>query len=206
MAPPNLEHSAYMSDLINAENLNLLWAADIYFSSPNRSQSIPLLGIKSGRQVVREAPTLVEIRSPLLLNAFERVEESKKDWMWRRTVGRPGREMVTSQASDWDAKWYRIGRRLSCVAMSVQMTEKEWTEKHESGEIVSVLIFAGKYLDNEHGSARFLTLQRVESASRRWERIGMLTLTIPFLANCLNNQAMFTKIPVKSRDRNIVIQ
>jgi hypothetical protein len=71
--------------------------------------------------------------------------------------------MVSSQASDWDAKWYRIGRRLSCVAMSVQMTEKEWTEKHESGEIVSVLIFAGKYLDNEHGSARFLTLRRVES-------------------------------------------
>jgi hypothetical protein len=205
-APPNLEHCAYMSDLIKAENLNLLWAADIYFSSPDLSQSIPLLGVQSGRQVVREAPTLIEIRNPFFLNTFERVEDTKKEWIWRRRVGRPGRERVTSQASDWDAKWYRIGRRLSCVAMSVQMTEKEWTEKHESGEIISVLIFAGKYLDNEHGSARFLTLRRVESASRRWERIGMLTLVIPFLANCLNNQAMFGKIPVKSRNRNIVIQ
>lgn len=63
------------------------------------------------------------------------------------------------------------------------MTEEEWTQKHESGELISVLMFAGKYIDNEHGSARFLTLRRVGYASGRWERIGMLTLTIPFLAN-----------------------
>jgi hypothetical protein len=80
--------------------------------------------------------------------------------------------------------------------MSVQMTEEEWTGKHESGELISVLMFAGKYPDNEHGSARFLTLRRVAYASGRWERIGMLALTIPFLVNCLNNQALFRRIPV----------
>jgi hypothetical protein len=71
--------------------------------------------------------------------------------------------------------------------MSVQMTEEEWIGKYEFGELISVLMFAGKCLDNEHGSARFLTLRRVAYASGRWERIGMLTLTIPFLANCLKN-------------------
>jgi hypothetical protein len=176
-----------MSDLIKAENFNLLWAADIYLSSPDRPQSIPLLDVHSAARLVSETPILVETRSPHLLICFQRVEDTEKGWAWNRVVDRPGREQRTSQSFDRDAKWYRIGRRLSCVAMSVQMTEEEWAQKHESGELISVLMFAGKYLDNEHGSARFLTLRRVGYASGRWERIGMLTLTIPFLANCLNN-------------------
>jgi hypothetical protein len=73
------------------------------------------------------------------------------------------------------------------------MTEYEWTAKHISGELVSVLMFAGKYLENEHGSARFLTLRRVISAPDRWERVGTLYLIIPFLGKCPNNQGLFKK-------------
>jgi hypothetical protein len=133
-----------MSDLIKAETLNLLWAADIYLSSSDRPQPFPLLDAHFAARLMSEAPILVEIRSPLLLNCLQRVEDTEKKWTWDRRVGRPGREKRTSQCVDWDAKWYRIGCRLTCVAMSVQMTEEEWTEKHESGELISVLIFAGK--------------------------------------------------------------
>jgi hypothetical protein len=134
------------------------------------------------------------------------VEKTKKKWSWTQARGRPGREQLTSQKENWDAKWYRIGGRLSCVAMSVSMTENEWTDKHISGELVSVLMFAGKYLENEHGTARFLTLRRLMSTPERWERIGTLYLIIPFLAKCPNNQTFFTKIPVGRRNGSLVIQ
>lgn len=205
-APPNLEHCAYMSDLIKAESLNLLWTADIFLSNPNRLQSIPLLSVRSAVILVSEAPTLIEIRNPILLNRFQRIEDTKKEWSWTKRVGRPGYQCLTTQSTSWDAKWYRIGGRLSCVAMSVQMTEKEWTEKHYSGELISVLLFAGKYLDNEHGSARFLTLRKVANAPGFWERVGMLSLIIPFLAECPDNQALFKKIPAKRQNQTIIIQ
>jgi hypothetical protein len=205
-APPNLEHCAYMSDLVNAESLSLLWAADIYLYNPDRPQSTRLLNTDSAVHLLSEAPTMIEIKNPLILNSFRRVEDTKKQWSWTRAVGRPGRKQRTSKRSDWDAKWYRIGGRLSCVAMSVPMTENEWTDKHHSGELVSVLMFAGKYLDNEHGTARFLTLRRVMSTRERWERIGTLQLIIPFLANCPNNQVFFKRIPAGKQNRSIVIQ
>ena len=205
-APPNLEHCAYMSDLIKAESLNLLWAPDIYLHHPNRPDSIRLLDTHSADRLTSEAPTLIEIKSPFTLNSFRRVEDANKQWSWLRSAGRPGREELTSESFGWDAKWYRIGGRLSCVAMSVPTTEHEWTAKHISGELVSVLMFAGKYLENEHGSARFLTLRRVTSAPDRWERVGTLYLIIPFLGKCPNNQVLFKKIPTSRQNQRIVIQ
>ncbi|KAH9209012.1 heterokaryon incompatibility protein-domain-containing protein [Leptodontidium sp. 2 PMI_412] len=184
-APPNLEHCAYMSDLIQAERLNLLWAPDISLHHPNRPGSIRLLDTHSADRLTSEAPTLIEIKSPFILDSFQR---------------------HTSESYGWDAKWYRIGRRLSCVAMSVPTTEREWTAKHNSGEFVSVLMFAGENLQNEHGTARFLTLRRVVSATDRWERVGTLYLIIPFLGKCPNNQVMFKKIPASRQSQKIVIQ
>ena len=205
-APPNLEHCAYMSDLINAGSLNLLWAPDIYLYHPNRPEPIRLLDTHSNDRLMSEAPTLIEIKSPFALNSFQRVEDVKKQWSWVRSVGRTGRRERTSESFGWDAKWYRIRGRLSCVAMSVPTTESEWTAKHISGELVSVLMFAGKYLENEHGTARFVTLRRVMSAPDRWERVGTLYLIIPFLGKCPNNQDLFKKIPVTRRNQRIVIQ
>lgn len=205
-APPNLEHCAYMNGLIKAENLNLLWAPDIYLHHPNRPGFIRLLDTHSADRLTSEVPTLIEIKNPFTLNSFQRVEYADKDWSWVQSAGRPGREEPTSKSCDWDAKWYRIGNRLSCVAMSIPTTEHEWTAKHISGEFVSVLMFAGKYLESEHGTARFLTLRRVISALDRWERVGTLYLIIPFLGKCPNNQGLFKKIPASRHNQKIVIQ
>jgi hypothetical protein len=57
--------------------LNLLWAADIYLSSLDRPQPFPLLDAHSAAGLVSEAP-MIEIKSPLLLNCFQRVEDTEK--------------------------------------------------------------------------------------------------------------------------------
>jgi hypothetical protein len=206
-APPNMEHCAYMSDLIKAESLKLLWAADISLYSPDHPRPIYLQETHSAARLASEMPTLIEIKNPFLLNRFQRVEQAKKEWSWSKRVGRPGRQQLSSQKMSWDAKWYRIGRRLSCVGMSVMMAEHEWTAKHVSGELVSVLMLAGKNLENEHGVARFLTLRKVLlSKPERWERVGTLYLTIPFNDGCLNVKEFLGKIPAGKQYRSLVIQ
>lgn len=206
-APPDQEHCAYMSDLIRAKSLKLLWVADISLYSSSHARPIRLQETRSTARLVSEAPTLIEIKNPILLNSFQRVEQVNKEWSWSKPTGRPGRRQGPPQKASWDAKWYRIGKRLSCVGMSVAMTEREWTAKHVSGELVSVLMFAGEYLKNEHGTARFLTLRRVPlSRPERWERVGMLYLTIPFNARCPNVQELLRKIPADRQHRSFVIQ
>ena len=59
-------------------------------------------------------------------------------------------------------------------------------------------MFAGKYTINEHGTARFLTLRRVPptgSGPERWERVGMLYLTIPFNQGTRSVQGFLAKVP-----------
>jgi hypothetical protein len=73
------------------------------------------------------------------------------------------------------------------------VSEKEWTAKLASGEIISVLMFACRYLGEDHaghGGARLLTLRKAEGGlEERQERIGTLFLTIPKISldNCSNN-------------------
>ncbi|KAF1851243.1 HET-domain-containing protein [Cucurbitaria berberidis CBS 394.84] len=184
-APPNLEHCAYMSDLIKATSEPLVWAADILLHKADWSSSICLQNTHSAASLASEALTLIEIKVPFILNTWER---------------------STSHSCNWDTKWYRIGRRLAFIGMSVEMTAAQWTAKHTSGELISVLIFAGKYLDSEHGTARYLTLRKVASTPERWERIGTLYLIIPFLIGKLNTQDLFKKIPGRAQNRTIIIQ
>ena len=195
-----------MDDLIHAESLNLLWAPDIYLHHSHRPDPIRLLDTHSADRLTNEAPTLIEITSPFILNSFRRVEDANKRWSWKQPTGRPGRKELTSESPGWDAKWYRIGGQLCCVAVSVPTTEDEWTTKHKSGELVSVLMFAGKSVENEHGTARFLTLRRVMFAPDRWERVGTLYLRLPYLEKCPNNQVLFEKISVSRQNQRIVIQ
>lgn len=207
-APANLEHGAYMSDLVKVERLNLLWAAEVLLCDPDRAGPVWLRYPRSANRLRRETPTLMEVKDAFVLNSFHREEETDKTWSWSQAVGRPGRLQRAFENWAWDEKWRRVGRRLvNYTGMSVAMTEEEWTDKHISGELVSVLIFAGKYLDNEHGSARFLTVRRVrDSTPERWERVGALGLTIPFLTGCLTTQGMFTKIPACRWNGSIAIQ
>lgn len=92
------------------------------------------------------------------------------------------------------------------------MSEEEWTAKHRTGELVSVLIFACRYPGQEnqgHGGARFLTLRRVQGAQEeRWERVGTLFLIIPRISldKCSDNEGLLKQIPVREWKGTFVIQ
>jgi hypothetical protein len=153
---------------------------------------------------------LLEIRKPLVLRYSVR-HEIKGSWEWRRLAGRAGeKRRYQAERQEWDKKWYRIAGRLAFVSMSISITEEEWTQKHYTGELVSVLIFTAQRPRAEHGRARFLTLQRVESDSfeARWERVGSLQLIIPEvdLDRCFTNQELIRRIPVREWNGAIVVR
>jgi hypothetical protein len=206
-APPNNEHGAFMSDLIAARTLRLLWAADIYLGTLNEPQSIRLHDIDSANRLGDEALSLVVVKNPLILKYFRR-EPTEKSWQWVRMAGRTGRERCHAGSPEWDGQWYRIAGKLCCIGLSVSMTETEWTMKHFSGELISVLVFAGKYPSSKHGCALFLTLQRAGSATGRWERIGTLYLIIPYLSAMKRptNTELLKRIPAHIQGGDIVIQ
>ncbi|KAK4077101.1 uncharacterized protein Triagg1_4068 [Trichoderma aggressivum f. europaeum] len=211
-APPSDEHSVFMSDLITAEPLqiHLVWATDLYLRSPCEPVCLRLLNLYSTDVLEAEVPTLLEVRNPLVLKYSER-HEVKGSWEWRRLAGRAGEtRRYQAERQEWDKKWYRIAGRLACVSMSISITEEDWTRKHDTGELISVLIFAAQRPRTEHGRARFLTLQRVESDSfeTRWERVGTLQLTIPEvdLDKCFTNEEFLRRIPVREWRGAIVIQ
>lgn len=209
-APPEHEHSTLMTNLIAARNLSLLWAADICLCNPQQG-SFRLRDTHSAENLDKFGPKLLMVRKPLVLKYFNRKEKIEK-WGWHRMAGRPGRERQRVNPPDWDYKWSRIAGRLCCTGLSVSMTPEEWTAKHSSGELVSVLMYAAKDPHIEHGSARFLTLRRVNSlhtlktTTKRWERVGVLYLTIPFLKKCETNEKFLNQIPVQLVDTTIVIQ
>ncbi|KAL7951826.1 heterokaryon incompatibility domain-containing protein [Trichoderma barbatum] len=211
-APPSDEHSAFMSDLITAEPLqvHLVWAADLYLRSPCEPVCLRLLNLYSTEVLEAKAPTLLEVRNPLVLKYSVR-HEVKGSWQWRRLAGRAGEtRRYHAEQQEWDKIWHRIGGRLAFVSMSIPITEEDWTRKHDAGELISVLIFAAEWPRSKHGRSRFLTLQRVESDSfeTRWERVGTLQLTIPDadLDRCLTNKEFLRRIPVREWRGAIVIQ
>ncbi|KAF8847310.1 HET-domain-containing protein [Acephala macrosclerotiorum] len=207
-APPNYEHGAFMSDLIAIENLQFLWAVDMYLHTPDQWKPIRLLNTYSADRLESENPTLIEIKDPFTLKYSIRRDANKKEWEWVRIAGRSGRERFVIGSSDWDTEWYRIAGRLCFIALSVPMTEDEWTKKHASGELISVLMFASQEISTEHARARFLTLRRVAAMAVRWERVGILSLTIPevSLSKCTTNGDFLKQIPVRERGEGIVIQ
>ncbi|KAL6820462.1 heterokaryon incompatibility domain-containing protein [Trichoderma sp. SZMC 28015] len=211
-APPSDEHSVFMNDLITAEPLqiHLVWAADLYLRSSREPVCLRLLNLYSTDVLEAEVPTLLEVRNPLVLKYSVR-HEVKGSWEWRRLAGRAGEtRRYQAERQEWDKKWYRIAGRLAFVSMSIPITEEDWTRKHDTGELISVLIFAAQRPRAEHGRARFLTLQRVESDSfeTRWKRVGTLQLTIPEvdLDKCFTNEEFLRRIPVREWRGAIVIQ
>jgi hypothetical protein len=223
-ALPNNEHCAQMADLIDLppaqpddrERNRLLWAADTFLYHPGqRGQAIRLRDPSAAdrlRCLDQEKRTLIGLHNPFVLKYFIRHEQTQRAWTWVRMAGRVGRDQRHGESCDWVEKCYRIARRLCYVYLSQTMSEQEWTEKHASGEIISVLMFACRYLAEEnagHGGARFLTLRRVEGAEEEtWERIGTLFLTIPkvSLDKCLDNEGLLKQIPVRKWQGMVVIQ
>ncbi|KAL7924683.1 heterokaryon incompatibility domain-containing protein [Trichoderma austrokoningii] len=211
-APPSDEHSVFMGDLITAEPLqvHLVWAADLYLRCACEPVCLRLLNLYSADVLEEKVPMLLEIRKPLVLRYSIR-HEIKGSWEWRRLAGRAGEQRrYQAERQEWDKKWYRIAGRLAFVSMSIAITEEEWTQKHHTGELVSVLICTAQRPRAEHGRARFLTLQRVESDSfeARWERVGTLQLIIPEvdLDRCFTNEQLLRRIPVKEWSGAIVVQ
>jgi hypothetical protein len=218
-ALPNNEHCAQMADFIelptqhsDSERNRLVWAADTFlYSSGQRGDAIRFRDPFSADRLNQGERTLIGLHNPLVLKCFTR-KESEEKWRWVRVAGRSGRDQRYAERLNWDRKWHRIAGRLCCVYLSVEMSEEEWTAKHLSGEIVSVLMFAFRHLAKEHlghGSARFLTLRRVEGAEEeRWERIGTLFLIIPkdSLNRCSGSQELLNEIPVREWQGIVVIQ
>ncbi|KAL6401220.1 hypothetical protein AUP68_16949 [Ilyonectria robusta] len=204
-APPSDEHCVFMSDLIEIDTLHLVWAADIYLLDANRKACIRLLNTYSAEDLESEGLTLLEIKKPLLLKYYNR-HAAKHEWVWRRLAGRDRGERYYANRMNWD----RIAGRLASVNLSVSMTEEQWTEQHASGELISVLMFAGKFPSVGHGRARFLTLRKVESpvAEPRWERVGTVQLVIPNgdLSRCMTNTELLKRIPVYEGEGVLVIQ
>jgi hypothetical protein len=209
--PPDREHCAYMSDLIKATSPSIVWAANIYLSHPGSQSRVRLLDRSSALRLSSEMLSTIEIRDPYLLTAFDRIKDVDRKWKWGRRVGRPGRQEIVSYSSDKDMEWYRMGHkkgRLAFTGMSVAITQQQWTSKHVSGEFVSVLMFAGRFCVTEHGAARFLTLRKVPEASPTlWERVGILSLTLPYLdkAGCRDVSGLFAWIPARRQTSGSIV-
>ncbi|KAF2850434.1 HET-domain-containing protein [Plenodomus tracheiphilus IPT5] len=213
-APPDLEHCAYMSDLVKAVEPSLVWAASLYLLCPGRETALRLMGgrsaelLKTNQEVFRE----IEVRDPFVLDRFSRVKDTKREWSWQKRVGRAGSSKLvahtttTAAGAQQEQAWYRIGGRLAFIGMSIDISEEEWTRQHEKGELVSVLMFVGRYCDGEHGTARFLTVRRVAGTEGRWERVGTLYLIVPFVGWCRQVEGLFSKVPASRGGESIIIQ
>ncbi|KAK5663860.1 hypothetical protein OQA88_64 [Cercophora sp. LCS_1] len=230
-APPAIEHCSIMADFIeaitNGEPPNPLWAAELRLcnSVPMKSGIMPprtmaLRDCHSPDALDAERPDAIVLQDPYVLKDSVRSKVVKRgnDWYWGDSVGRVGRTVHTGESVSWDQEQYRIGKRLSFVALSVEMTEEQWTEQHLTGELMSVLLWATRWVDKEqsgHGGAHFMTLRKVRDFSPGvtcWERVGVVFLVIPNWAlDKLRVDEDLSKkdnawIPVKKLETVIVIQ
>jgi len=226
-APPSFEHAELAADLIQRgqEEAWPLWAANVHlcnraqFGEEPPTRSIKLRNCEGGKELDVEKPDVILLQNSWVLKYFRRglsdVDRSRGSaFMWQQLVGRSGRAPVeTGEGVGWDDKRYRIAGRLSYIGLSVEMTEEEWTAKHISGEVISVLMFASRYPSEEnlgHGTAKFITLRRVPGAvgekRERWERIGVLSLVIVKESlDKFDSEARFLKEPRVQRRESVVI-
>ncbi|KAK4675252.1 hypothetical protein QC764_512570 [Podospora pseudoanserina] len=227
-APPAIEHCSNMTDIIDAISVKQpphpLWVAEfhVFNSAPLAENNMPARTVRlrechSGEALDAEQPDAIVLQNPYVLKYSTRhpVSESKKKWDWTARAGRVGSRSVQSdQNVPWDTKQYRIAGRLSFVAMSVEMTEEEWTKKHFDGELVSVLMYATRWNPEEqsgHGGAHFMTLRKVRSFRGRtsiWERVGVLYLVIPkvSLDKCVRGDDLLKQAPVERREMTVIIE
>ena len=84
-------------------------------------------------------------------------------------------------------------------------------EKHFSGELMSVLVFAGRDPQIRHGRAKFLTIRKVQEPVEavRWERIGIVQLIVSDQElskyRTKTSETMLEKLPVKRGEADLVI-
>jgi hypothetical protein len=207
-APPQEEHSYLMCNLIETEEIDFLWAADMHLRDAVGSVAVGLTNIYSAHDLANEDLKVLEIRDPLLLKYFK-CTPKKEEWSWRRHAGRQGREKYDAGKMAWDAQWWRLAGRLVFISISLKMTRAEWTEKHFLGELMSVLVFAGRDPQIRHGRAKFLTIRKVQGPVEAWERVGIVQLTVSdqelLKYRTRTSETMLEKLPVKRGEASLVI-
>jgi hypothetical protein len=218
-APPRDEHCAHMRDLVELDDIDLVYAADITLRDAGGSVALrlvdsTLMSMASSAETLRgEALTSLEVKNPFLLkySILRPVDDGKKKWEWRRLAGRATGEKHQANTFEWDAKWHRLAGRLVMVNLSVSMTMEQWTQKHHSKELISVLMIASRFPSNErHGRALFLTLRKAvsQNSTQYWERIGTVQLILSSyeLDNYRSMQDMMKRTPVYQQIETIVIR
>jgi hypothetical protein len=209
-APPQEEHSYLMCNLIETDEIDFLWAADTYLRDAGGSTVVGLTNVSSAQDLANEDVNVLEVRNALVLKYFT-CKPKKEEWSWRRHAGRIGREKYDAGKMAWDAQWWRLAGRLVFISVSVKMTRADWTAKHFSGELVSVLMFAGRDPQIRHGRAKFLTIRKVQAPGEtvRWERIGIVQLTVSDQElskhRTKTNETMLGRLPVKRAEADVVI-
>ncbi|KAM7189313.1 Heterokaryon incompatibility protein (HET) domain containing protein [Naviculisporaceae sp. PSN 640] len=141
---------------------------------------------------------LLTIPDPWVLQHFHLIPSSNF-WEWRRLMG----------------------KLVESIYLSVKMTEKELKEGHKTGELVSVLVYAGTAAFKYTGEARFLILRRAAGTAgsvtgagpsfaakqQNWERIGIFVLSVEesIMGRYKNPEDMVKDLPVKKFGSNITI-
>jgi len=229
-SPPANEHPAIMCEMIR-EPIDLIWGADISLHADSGSAlTIHLRNVSSVSELEgHESVKLLTVNEPLILSsfAFHSVDEKKENFVYKSVVGRPG-EKVDGDRPAHDFERLRLKHepgkhltgRLVVICLSVEMTKEEWIQKHSSGKLVSVLMWArrtpcttGPEQLAEHGMARFLTLRQVASptSAPRWERVGVFQFGLVGFKNCelgryRTEEELLEWLPVKSGGRQMIIQ
>jgi hypothetical protein len=211
-APPAEEHCAMVNSLIEAETLDLLWAADICIQDAKTSASIRVADVVSALRSGSEDLMWLEVRNPLILTEFIciPVPPEQKSWSWRKMAGKPGMNQHDVGAMAWDSECWRLAGKLVFRSVSITMTTDEWSRKHESGDFISILMFAGRIPAIQHGRARFLTLRRVQllDADQYWERVGIMQLQISehLLAKYRTEEVFLEHLPVSQENGCLVVR
>ncbi|KAM6524246.1 hypothetical protein FSOLCH5_004848 [Fusarium solani] len=128
--------------------------------------------------------------------------------IWLLTVKRPlVLKHLHMMPSKYSEEWMRLmGRRVE-LHMSETVTEEELRKGHQSGTMVTVLVFAATVPFVWDGRARFLVLRRVDAAGTRWERIGSLVLTMEehLMDKYSDSESMVRDLPVQAYSNDLVV-
>ena len=168
-----------------AGGINRLWSAEMMLHATDGSEATMLVGHAPVPRTTTDPKQmwLLTIHSPLVL-----------------------RHMVLMH-STIRGEWRRLmGKRVQ-LHLSTPTTEAELRTGHQSGELVTVLVFASTVPFVFNGTARYLILRRVDDAGTRWERIGRLAMTLEEweLDGYRNSAGMIDALPVKRFGRDIVL-
>ncbi|PQE17214.1 Heterokaryon incompatibility protein [Rutstroemia sp. NJR-2017a BVV2] len=93
------------------------------------------------------------------------------------------------------------------IHLSVRMNMADLKAGHAKGQLISVLVFASTVPFVFNGRVKFLVLRRLDEAMRRWERIGLLVMTVEEHEwdSWKNTAGVFKALPIERFGTDIVL-